>query len=157
MVFESPRAVCELQDLKEGAICAPMPGFCDVGSVNMAAAAGLAAGIQWLETHGVPNEACALANRLAVALGQRPFCEVYGGAAARRTATVSLRIDGVGPAEAEARLAARGIVVRGGEHCAPMALQAIGAPEGTLRISFGPFHGARDLEQILTAVDALAA
>ena len=43
----SPNAVCELP-VGGGATCAPMPGYCDVGSVDRAALAGLEAGLRWL-------------------------------------------------------------------------------------------------------------
>ena len=55
--------------------------------------------------------------------------------------------------EAERFFAKREIAVRAGQHCAPMALAAIGAPEGTLRISLGPFNTEDDVRAILAAVD----
>ena len=155
VLFESPRAVCDLNS-GSAAPCAPMPGYCDVGSVNIAAAAGLAAGLNWLEAHGGESPARSLAVQLDAALRERPFCTVFGAPGAERTATVSLLIDGIPPDVAEARFAEEGILVRGGQHCAPMALEAIGAPEGTVRISFGPFQQEEDLERILGVVDALA-
>lgn len=156
VAFESPQAVCDLRDRREGAICAPMPGYCDVGSVNMAAAAGLAAGFRWLANEGAENEARTLALDLVEALRRRAHCTVFGGADAKRTATVSMRIRGVTPERAEALFGGQGIVVRGGQHCAPMALEAIGAPEGTLRVSFGPFNRESDVERILAVVDSMS-
>ena len=70
----------------------------------------------------------------------------------QQTAAVSFLIDGLPLASAEAHFAARGITLRAGQHCAPRALQAIGAPEGTLRASFGPFNRDSDVDAILTAV-----
>jgi hypothetical protein len=52
-----------------------------------------------------------------------------------------------------AYFAEQGIVVRAGQHCAPMALEAIGAPAGTIRISFGPFNTEGEVEEIARAVD----
>lgn len=154
VTFESPLAVCDLRDRSEGKRCAPMPGYCDVGSVNLAGMAGLAAGLGWLEKNNAVGRARSLASDLVDALLERPFCTVFG-AGAERTATVSMRLDGIAPDVAEARFSGEGIVVRGAQHCASMALEAIGALEGTVRVSFGPFNRGRDVERVLAVVDAL--
>jgi selenocysteine lyase/cysteine desulfurase len=43
-------------------------------------------------------------------------------------------------------------------HCAPWAHHAIGSfPEGTVRVSFGPFNGAADAAALIGAVREIAA
>ena len=71
-----------------------------------------------------------------------------------RLATVSLVVEGVAPDELQQRLLSQhGIVARGGEHCAPMAHQALGTEAGgTLRLSFGPFC---DDEHVALAIEAI--
>lgn len=155
VAFESPDASCEIG----GDACRSTPGYCDVGGGNAAGIAGLAAGVRWLSDNrpgdpGVVQRG--LAARLVAALRGRPRSRVYGGDAFGRTAAVSIAIDGLAPERAEAFFAERGVAVRAGQHCAPQALAAIGAPEGTIRISFGPFNSEEDLETILGAIDEAA-
>jgi selenocysteine lyase/cysteine desulfurase len=45
-----------------------------------------------------------------------------------------------------------GIAVRTGLHCAPAAHRAIGTfPEGTVRVSFGQFNTAADVDALVAA------
>lgn len=44
----SPSAACEVPAPGKRLACADMPGYCDVGSVDRAALAGLVAGLRWL-------------------------------------------------------------------------------------------------------------
>ena len=93
-----------------------------------------------------------LAARLCSALRVHPGVRVFGGHETPRTAAVSFLIDGLPLAGAEAHFAERGIALRAGQHCAPLALEAIGAPEGTVRASFGPFSTDSDVDAIVAAV-----
>jgi selenocysteine lyase/cysteine desulfurase len=155
--LQSPAAICEI---RPGALpsapapCATFPGDCDVGSANLAAAAGLAEALRWQRAQAgdVYQHARELASRLRRALLGQAGCQVFGAEQAPHTAALSLRIDGLPLARAEAHFAERGIMLRAGQHCAPFALQAIGAPEGTLRVSFGPFNRDSDLDAIVAAV-----
>ncbi len=154
--FTCPAAVCEIGGGAAGSSLAPYPGFCDVGSVNLPAAAGLAAAIDWLgslPTHD-RNRPLRHAARLVAELGERPRCRLLGGEGPH-TGTRSIVIDGLPLERAEAHFAAHGIVVRAGSHCAPMALAALGVPAGCLRISFGPTNRDEDLDAVLAAIDAV--
>ena len=97
-----------------------------------------------------------LAARLREALRAHPGCRVFGGDQAPHTAALSFLIDGLPLADAEAQFAQRRITLRAGQHCAPFALQAIGAAEGTLRVSFGPFNRESDVDAIVAAVKDVA-
>ena len=156
VAFACPSAGCELGERGPGA-SSPYPGFCDVGSVNLPAACGLAAALAWLAA--LPREQrelpLALATQLRAALRERPFGSHLGGDGPH-TATVALRLPPAALAQAQAHFQQLGLVVRAGQHCAPMALAALGAPEGCLRISFGPSNGPGDVEPVLAALDALA-
>jgi selenocysteine lyase/cysteine desulfurase len=171
VMFQSPAAVCEVGAIggdAEAAVppespraaprCASFPGDCDVGSVNLAAAAGLAAALRWRreqkeDVYRVPRT---LAARLRRALREQPGCRVFGGQQTPHTAALSFLIEGLPLAAAEAHFAARGITLRAGQHCAPLALQAIEALEGTLRVSFGPFNRESDVDAIVAAVKDVA-
>ncbi|HKU38206.1 MAG TPA: aminotransferase class V-fold PLP-dependent enzyme, partial [Polyangiales bacterium] len=148
--LQSPAAVCEIG----AARCASFPSGCDVGSVNLAAAAGLATALRWRRAQSADpyRDARVYASRLRRALREQPGARVFGGTDAPHTAAVSFVLEDLPLSRAEAHFAERGITLRAGQHCAPLALQAIGAPEGTLRVSFGPFNRASDVDAILAAV-----
>jgi selenocysteine lyase/cysteine desulfurase len=160
--FQSPEAVCEISPAATNGRatqlgaprCASFPGDCDVGSANLAAAAGLAAALRWRreQTTDIYRGARILAGRLREALREQPGCRVFGGQNTPHIAAVSFLIDGLPLSAAEAHFSKHGITLRAGQHCAPLALQAIGAPEGTLRVSFGPFNRESDVDAVLVAV-----
>lgn len=132
------------------------PSYCDTGSAGLAAGVGLATGLR-ASLHG--EHAGEVARSLATAarseLRSRPQCRVFGGESNRYGATVALSLAGLSPADAETRLRARGIEVRGGQHCAPSACAAVGAPEGVLRVSFGPANRSEDVSALLEAIDEI--
>lgn len=153
--FACPTAACEVGGGAAGAP-GPFPGFCDTGSVNLPAAAGLAAALGWLAQRAEADRErpLALARRLIAACRERRHCRVLGGDGPR-TATVSLLLDGLPLAEAQAHFQRHDVVVRAGQHCAPMALTAVGATEGCVRISFGWNSGDGDVDGVLAAIDAV--
>lgn len=71
-----------------------------------------------------------------------------------RTAVFSITAEGTDPAELASRLLERGnIETRVGLHCAPSAHRTLGTfPEGTLRISPGPFTTDGEIERTLTLI-----
>lgn len=156
--LQSPAASCEIARAGSAPRCNTFPGPCDVGSVHLAAAAGLAAALRWHRAQPLAayDRARALAARLRAGLRALPGCQVFGGDGAAHTATVSFALEHLPIAHAEAHFAERGIALRAGQHCAPLALEAIGAPEGTLRVSFGPFNQDSDVQAVLSAAAARA-
>ncbi len=157
VAFACPTAACELGD-RPGAGWSPYPGFCDVGSVNLPGACGLAAALDWLAALPATQRELPLsmAAQLRAALRERPFAQVLGGDGPH-TATLSLDLPAPALARAQQHFEQRGIVVRVGQHCAPQALASLGKPAGCLRISFGPSNAPADLDAVLAALDALAA
>ncbi len=138
-----------------------LPYFLEGGTPNVLGIAGLAAGIRWVQEQGVERihaHEMELIERLRRRLEEIDGVTVYGGRdAARRVSTLSFR------AEALRRLILGGdprfllfdIAVRPGLHCAPYIHRALGTfPDGTVRVSAGPFNIAEDVD---TLVEALAA
>jgi selenocysteine lyase/cysteine desulfurase len=151
--FICPTATCEVRGVDR--VSAAFPGYCDVGSVNFAALAGLRASIQCLQ--GAQELGWEKPRRLAERLWQecqdRPHCNVLGGNK-DHTAIVSMLIDHIPLEHAQQHFLEREIVVRAGQHCAPLGLQALRVPDGCLRISFGPANAPEDVDAILSAIDA---
>ena len=129
--FVCPAATCEVRTEAGAGPRAPFPGFCDLGSVDLPA----------------------LARRLLAACRERERCRVLGGDGPR-TATVSFTLDHITLDDAQRHFRERGVVLRAGTHCAPMALEALGAPEGCVRVSFGPHNRDEDVDAVLAAIDA---
>ena len=129
--FVCPAATCEVRTEAGAGPRAPFPGFCDLGSVDLPA----------------------LARRLLAACRERERCRVLGGDGPR-TATVSFTLDHIALDDAQRHFRERGVVLRAGTHCAPMALEALGAPEGCVRVSFGPHNRDEDVDAVLAAIDA---
>ena len=121
----------------------PIPGYCDVGSVDRGALAGLAAGFAWLAD---PARADRLARgRAAAAVLWQRLEEMHGVALHgppkpdARMPTVAMTAEGRDPERLAAGLAERGVIASGGRQCAMLAHETLGtAPGGVLRLSFGP-------------------
>ena len=158
--FRSVAAACsigEQRERKRG--CAGFPGYCDVGSVNLAGAAGLGAGLRWIRERGLDatgGHARRLAAGLIAAIESMDGCRVLGDPTADRTGAVSAEVRRLPVERAEEFFAARGIVVRAGAHCAPRALDAIDQPKGTIRISFGASNTPADVDAVVDALHEAA-
>ena len=157
LAFRCASAACELvADTAGVRRLAPYPGFCDVGSVNLPAACGLAAAFavrqQWPAE--LVEQPIRLAARLRAELATRRGVRVLGGSGPH-TATLAVTLSSLSPTAAEAQFLQRGIVVRAGQHCAPLALDAVGAAPACLRVSFGVGNTEADLAAAIAAFDAL--
>ena len=153
--FACPAATCEVGTGPGAGPRAPFPGFCDLGSVDLPALAGLTAAICWLgaQTPDERERPLALARRLLAGCRERERCRVLGGDGPR-TATVSFRLDHIALDDAQRHFRERGVMLRAGTHCAPMALEALGEPKGCVRVSFGPHNRDEDVDAVLAAIDA---
>ncbi len=134
-----------------------------MGTQNLPAIAGAGAGAEWLMGKGVESVNAsehALTERLISGLSEILGVTMYGGRnAERRTAAVSINIEGVAPKDASAALSERrAIVCRAGFHCAPMAHEAIGSHPlgGTLRFSPGAFSTESEIDSAVAGVRELA-
>lgn len=139
-----------------------LPDRFESGTPNIAGIAGLSAGVDYIIGRGLDNiraHESALARQLIEGMEEIGGVTVYGTTdTARRTAAVSFRIAGTDNSEAARRLSEEfDIMCRAGLHCAPRAHKTIGTfPEGTVRLSIGPFNTAADIDAALSAVAAIA-
>ncbi|MBP2682805.1 MAG: cysteine desulfurase family protein, partial [Deltaproteobacteria bacterium] len=125
---------------------------------NSVCAAGLAVSLAWILRKGVATirrGEVALTDLLLKGLSRIAGVKVYGPAdSARRGSAVSFRVEGMDPAEVGMRLEKRsGVLVRAGLHCSPNGHRALGTfPEGTVRVSPGPFTTRREIATFLSAL-----
>ena len=135
-----------------------MPERYEAGIMNVAALAGLAAGIQWQ----VNNDDCPnyCTRRLLDGLADLPGVMLHGPPPnTPRAPVVSFTIASYDPQEVATLLASAGIECRAGLHCAPRMHQALGTAEqgGTVRLSPGHFTTDDEIEQTLELLKQLTA
>jgi cysteine desulfurase family protein len=140
------------------------PHALEAGTPNTAGIAGLGEALRYLARRGInvlADHETHLAARLWESLEGEPWAILYGPRPAPgrpRTGVVSLNIKGRAPAEVGAILdTSFGIAVRAGLHCAPGAHRFMGTfPEGTVRVSPGPFNTDDDIDALAAALREIA-
>jgi selenocysteine lyase/cysteine desulfurase len=139
------------------------PYFLEGGTPNVLGVAGLAAGVRFVQERGldaIREHEVALTERLTRRLEELGGYEVFGHRhAARRVGTLSFRSEALPAPELGGILdEAFDIAVRPGLHCAPYVHRALGTfPEGTVRVSPGPFNTAEDIDRLARALAEIAA
>jgi len=160
VAMTSPAASCALPAPGATPSCATMPGYCDGGSVDRAALAGLVAALDWLEE---PEQAEGLerarreVERLTGALEERPGIRLHGVRDPEaRLPTIAFTHAERPTRELVDALARHGIVVGSGLQCAPLAHEALGtAPGGVVRLSAGRTTVEDELERALEVIGEL--
>ena len=123
-----------------------LPDRLEAGTANVPGIAGLGAGLEYVRSLDHTRVLAAerrMLRRAAEDL-RRLGSEVWTGP--DQAGVLSFRIPGVDPVEAAARFADRGIALRAGLHCAPLAHQTAGTfPDGTIRASVSSMTQPEDL------------
>ena len=137
-----------------------LPDRLEAGTHNICGIAGLLEGIRFVRSRGegaiVAHERRLIeaAGELSVMPGVWAYCDQTGSCQAGVLSFHIPRLDCETAAEALGR---RGIAVRAGLHCAPLAHQTAGTFErGTIRASVSAFNTLREMECFLHAVRHLS-
>ncbi len=129
-----------------------LPDIAEAGTVNVPGIAGLGAGLAYLEKTGIDRIFCReqqQAASCAKGLEDMGFHVFYGS---HQGGTVSF-VSRADCEEVAQRLAGKGIAVRAGLHCAPLAHESAGTLQsGTVRVSFGHDASAMQTKQLLQAL-----
>ncbi len=139
------------------------PYFLEGGTPNVLGVAGLAAGVRYVQEHGIEQihaREVALTERLWRRLDELGGYEVFGHRdMTRRVGTLSFRSAALPAAELGGILdQAFDVAVRPGLHCAPYIHRALGTfPDGTVRVSTGPFNTEDDIDHLARALAEVAA
>ncbi len=135
-----------------------LPDRLEAGTHNVCGAAGLLAGMRFVSRTGVSAihaRERALARRLMDALERIPGVTVFRGR--DQSGLCSAVVRGMDCEEAGEALARRGIAVRAGLHCAPLAHRTAGTQDtGTIRFSFSVFNRPDQADRAAWAVGGLA-
>lgn len=137
-----------------------LPDRLEAGTHNVPGAAGLLAGLRFLRKRGLESirrQEAALIRQAAEGLSRLPEVQVYAAQGAGvQTGVLSFRLPQKDPGWVAEALSRRGIAVRAGLHCAPLA-HATGGTEqtGTVRVSVSAFNTSREITAFLAAMQAL--
>jgi cysteine desulfurase family protein len=141
-----------------------LPYFLEGGTPNVLGVAGLAAGIAWVAERGVDasrkHEVDLLARVVAWTQGSEGWSIAGRWDPETHVGALSLIVpEGITPQELGGILdGSFDIAVRPGLHCSPYIHKALGTfPDGTLRISTGPFSTEADIDALLEALAAITA
>jgi selenocysteine lyase/cysteine desulfurase len=126
------------------------------GTEPLPAILGLHAGVEWLSKHpDAMKRTALLGTQLRTKLDRIAGIRVLGPSVDQpHLPIVSLVADNLTPTLLGATLEKDyGIVNRVGLHCAPDAARVLGVyPEGSVRLSLGPFNTQTDVDEIVAAV-----
>lgn len=132
-----------------------LPERAEAGTLNVPGIAGLAAGLRFLKNRGIENiakeeEKCV---KYAIEPLKRFGFQVYSGE--HQGGTISF-VPTMDCEELAAKMAALGIAVRAGLHCAPLAHESAGTLEtGTVRVSFGWDASLAQTRQFLRKMEVI--
>lgn len=137
-----------------------LPDRLEAGTHNIAGIAGLLEGLRFVQGRGTERIlhherrlAARAVERLSALRGVRVFASK---GLFSQSGVVSFLVDGMDCEEVGEALGNRGIAVRSGLHCAPLAHQSAGTFEtGTVRASFSAFNYSREVDQLVSAVAQL--
>lgn len=140
---------------RDGAVFAQLPHKFEAGTVNAAGAAGLAAAISYIEEIGfdyIEQRELALTTRAMEGLSKLPHVHVIGSEnPANHTGIVAFTIDNVHPHDVSEIMAADGLDVRAGHHCAQPLLVHLGV-YNTTRASFMFYNTEEEVDAFVSSV-----
>ena len=140
---------------RTSAVYAELPHKFEAGTVNAAGAAGLKAAIDYIEKVGfdyISEREIALTSRAIEKMKKIPHVNIIGSENAdEHTGIVTFTIDNVHPHDISEILAADGIAVRAGHHCAQPLLTHLGL-NSTARASFAFYNTEDEVDKFTDSV-----
>lgn len=140
---------------RTSAVYAELPHKFEAGTVNAAGAAGLKAAIDYIEKVGfdyIGEREIALTSRAIEKMEKIPHVNIVGSENAdEHTGIVTFTIDNVHPHDISEILAADGIAVRAGHHCAQPLLTHLGL-NSTARASFAFYNTEDEVDKFTDSV-----
>ena len=130
-----------------------LPDHLEAGTHNVAGLAGLLEGLRYVRRTGTASIAARerqLIRQLGTQLKKLPGLEAWlAPDPENQSGVLSFRAAGMDCEELGERLGDRGIALRAGLHCAPLAHQTVGTLEtGTVRASVSAFNTEGEIQQV---------
>lgn len=131
-----------------------LPDRLEAGTHNVPGISGLLEGIRFVSSMGVDGISAyeeMLKERMLAGLSELPEVYVYAAEEGKtQSGVVSFVVKGKESEEIADYLAEKGIAVRGGLHCAPLAHESVGTlGTGTVRVSFSVFNTVSEINHFL--------
>lgn len=143
---------------RDGAVFAELPHKFEAGTVNAPGAVGLAAAIDYVSGIGfetMHRQELELTAYTMAAMEEMPHVHLLGSAdPAEHTGILSFAVDGVHPHDVSEILAADGVDVRAGHHCAQPLLEYLGY-HATTRASFAFYNTRADADRFLASLASI--
>ncbi|EGQ8258314.1 cysteine desulfurase CsdA [Vibrio parahaemolyticus] len=133
-----------------------LPGKFEAGTPNVAGAIALAKAIEWyqgFDHHEVEDHLHVLQDKAYRALNALDDIHILGYQP--NASVLTFVMDGVHHQDMATLLDQQGIAVRAGHHCAHPLMDALNV-KGTVRVSFGIYNTAEDVDRLIAAVEKAA-
>jgi cysteine desulfurase family protein len=137
-----------------------LPDRLEAGTHNVPGIAGLLAGVRYVRRRGLEkilDRERRLTRQMAGGLREIPGLRVYAAASpCRQAGVLSLTAEGMDAETLGSALAERGIAVRAGLHCAPLAHRTVGTLDtGTVRLSFSDLNTPEEVDRVISVLRVL--
>ena len=143
---------------REGAVYAELPHKFEAGTVNAAGAAGLHAALDYMAQVGfgtMQRRELELTRRAMEGMKQIPYVHILGSdEPEEHHGIITFTVDGVHPHDIGQILAADGVNIRAGHHCAQPLLAYLGHPS-TARASIAFYNTEEEIDRLLASVSTL--
>ena len=143
---------------REGAVYAELPHKFEAGTVNAAGAAGLHAALDYMAQVGfgaMQRRELELTRRAMEGMKQIPYVHILGSDQPEdHHGIITFTVDGVHPHDIGQILAADGVNIRAGHHCAQPLLAYLGHPS-TARASIAFYNTEGEIDRLLASVSTL--
>lgn len=135
-----------------------LPARYEMGTMNISGIAGLHAALNWISETGIDmirKQECENRQHLLDVLENCDFLRIIGfNPEQEYVGVVSVLFDGISSDSAGLLFDERGIAIRAGLQCAPLAHKFLGTfPAGTLRFSVSYFTSEMDFEELKNVLD----
>lgn len=134
-----------------------LPDRLEAGTQNVCGAAGLLAGMRFVQQRGIDRihrHETGLCRAMMDRAARIPGVRVYRGEGCQ-SGLFSFTVDGIDCEAVGQALSRRGVAVRAGLHCAPLAHRTAGTQEsGTVRVSFSTFNRPGQVDRAVAALEA---
>ena len=143
---------------RTGATYAELPYKFEAGTGNAAGAVGLHAAIRYMQSVGfdtMHERETALVARMMAGMADMPFIHVLGSEnPEEHSGIVTFTVDGVHPHDVSEILAADGVCIRAGHHCAQPLLKHLGY-SSTVRASCAFYNTPDEVNRLLDSLKTI--